>query len=390
MNIKEDIQKIMPEVINIRRDIHMYPELGFQEFRTSQLIASYLENLELEVRKNIAQTGVLGILRGKEEGKTILLRADIDALPLEELNDVPYKSKNKGIMHACGHDGHIAILLGTAKILAKYKDQIKGIVKFAFQPAEELPPGGAEPMIKEGILENPYVDKVYALHLANHLKVGKIAVRKGFFCAQADAFTIKVKGRGGHGSTPDKCIDPIIISTHIVQALQEIPSREIDPHTPFVLSICKIQSGNTFNVIPEDAEIEGTVRTFDKNLAETISKRIETISKNIAEAFRGKAEIEYQFGYPPGKNDEKEAEFVKKIAEEVVGKENVIEDKPSMGGEDFSYFLEERPGAMFWLGSGNEERGLNHPHHSPYFDFDESAMAIGIEMFVRIVLENLL
>ncbi|MGB9811329.1 MAG: M20 family metallopeptidase [Dictyoglomus turgidum] len=390
MNIKEDIQKIMPEVINIRRDIHMYPELGFQEFRTSQLIASYLENLELEVRKNIAQTGVLGILRGKEEGKTILLRADIDALPLEELNDVPYKSKNKGIMHACGHDGHIAILLGTAKILAKYKDQIKGIVKFAFQPAEELPPGGAEPMIKEGILENPYVDKVYALHLANHLKVGKIAVRKGFFCAQADAFTIKVKGRGGHGSTPDKCIDPIIISTHIVQALQEIPSREIDPHTPFVLSICKIQSGNTFNVIPEDAEIEGTVRTFDKNLAETISKRIETISKNIAEAFRGRAEIEYQFGYPPGKNDEKEAEFVKKIAEEVVGKENVIEDKPSMGGEDFSYFLEERPGAMFWLGSGNEERGLNHPHHSPYFDFDESAMAIGIEMFVRIVLENLL
>jgi len=390
VNIKEDIQKIMPEVINIRRDIHMYPELGFQEFRTSQLIASYLENLELEVRKNIAQTGVLGILRGKEEGKTILLRADIDALPLEELNDVPYKSKNKGIMHACGHDGHIAILLGTAKILAKYKDQIKGIVKFAFQPAEELPPGGAEPMIKEGILENPYVDKVYALHLANHLKVGKIAVRKGFFCAQADAFTIKVKGRGGHGSTPDKCIDPIIISTHIVQALQEIPSREIDPHTPFVLSICKIQSGNTFNVIPEDAEIEGTVRTFDKNLAETISKRIETISKNIAEAFRGKAEIEYQFGYPPGKNDEKEAEFVKKIAEEVVGKENVIEDKPSMGGEDFSYFLEERPGAMFWLGSGNEEKGLNHPHHSPYFDFDESAMAIGIEMFVRIVLENLL
>ena len=390
MNIKEDIQKIMPEVINIRRDIHMYPELGFQEFRTSQLIASYLENLELEVRKNIAQTGVLGILRGKEEGKTILLRADIDALPLEELNDVPYKSKNKGIMHACGHDGHIAILLGTAKILAKYKDQIKGIVKFAFQPAEELPPGGAEPMIKEGILENPYVDKVYALHLANHLKVGKIAVRKGFFCAQADAFTIKVKGRGGHGSTPDKCIDPIIISTHIVQALQEIPSREIDPHTPFVLSICKIQSGNTFNVIPEDAEIEGTVRTFDKNLAETISKRIETISKNIAEAFRGKAEIEYQFGYPPGKNDEKEAEFVKKIAEEVVGKENVIEDKPSMGGEDFSYFLEERPGAMFWLGSGNEEKGVNQPHHSPYFDFDESAMAIGIEMFVRIVLENLL
>lgn len=390
MDIKEDINKIMPEVINIRRDIHMYPELGFQEFRTSQLIASYLENLGLDVRKNIAQTGVLGILRGKEEGKTILLRADIDALPLEELNDVSYKSKNRGIMHACGHDGHTAILLGTAKILAKYKDQIKGTVKFAFQPAEELPPGGAEPMIKEGILEDPYVDKVYALHLANHLQVGKIAIRKGFFCAQADAFTIKVKGRGGHGSAPDKCIDPIIISTHIVQALQEIPSREIDPHTPFVLSVCKIQSGNTFNVIPEDAEIEGTVRSFDKNLAEMVSKRIETISKNIAEAFRGEAEIEYQFGYPPGKNDEKEAEFVKKIAEEVVGKENVIEDKPSMGGEDFSYFLEERPGAMFWLGSGNEEKGINHPHHSPYFDFDESAMAIGIEMFVRIVLENLL
>ncbi|MEN3011680.1 amidohydrolase [Dictyoglomus thermophilum] len=390
MNIKEDIKEIMPEVINIRRDLHMYPELGFQEYRTSEVISNYLEKLGLEVRRNIAKTGVLGILRGKEEGKTILLRADIDALPLEELNNVPYKSKNKGIMHACGHDGHTAILLGTAKILAKYKEQLKGTVKFAFQPAEELPPGGAEPMIKEGILENPYVDKVYALHLANHIPIGKIGIRKGLFCAQADAFTIKVKGKGGHGSAPDKCIDPLIISTYIVQALQEIPAREIDPYTPFVLSVCKIQSGNAFNIIPEEAEIQGTVRSFDKNLAESVAKRIEKISQNIAEAFRGKVELEYQFGYPPGKNNEEEAEFVKKIAEEIVGKDNVIEEKPSMGGEDFSYFLEERPGAMFWLGSGNEEKGLNHPHHSPYFDFDENAMAIGIEMFVRIVLENLL
>ncbi len=390
MNIKEDIKEIMPEVINIRRDLHMYPELGFQEYRTSEVISNYLEKLGLEVRRNIAKTGVLGILRGKEEGKTILLRADIDALPLEELNNVPYKSKNKGIMHACGHDGHTAILLGTAKILAKYKEQLKGTVKFAFQPAEELPPGGAEPMIKEGILENPYVDKVYALHLANHIPIGKIGIRKGLFCAQADAFTIKVKGKGGHGSAPDKCIDPLIISTYIVQALQEIPAREIDPYTPFVLSVCKIQSGNAFNIIPEEAEIQGTVRSFDKNLAESVAKRIEKISQNIAEAFRGKVELEYQFGYLPGKNNEEEAEFVKKIAEEIVGKDNVIEEKPSMGGEDFSYFLEERPGAMFWLGSGNEEKGLNHPHHSPYFDFDENAMAIGIEMFVRIVLENLL
>lgn len=390
MNIKEDIKEIMPEIINIRRDFHMYPELGFQEFRTSKIIASYLENLGLKVEKNIAKTGVLGILKGKEEGKTILLRADIDALPIEELNDVPYKSKNKGIMHACGHDGHTAILLGVAKVLTKYKDLLKGTVKFAFQPAEELPPGGAELMIKEGILENPYVEKVYALHLANHIPSGKIAIRGGIFCAQADAFTIKVKGKGGHGSAPDKTIDPIIISTHIVQALQAIPSREIDPHTPFVLSVCKIESGNAFNVIPEEAEIKGTVRSFDKNLAEYVSKRIELISKNIAEAFRGKAELEYEFGYPPGKNDEKEAEFVKKIAEEIVGKENVLEDKPSMGGEDFSYFLEERPGAMFWLGSKNEEKGLIYPHHSSYFDFDESVMSIGIEMFVRIVFENLL
>ncbi len=390
MNIKEEIKEIMPEVINLRRTFHMHPELGFQEFETSQIISSYLENLGLEVKKNIAKTGVLGILKGKEEGKTVLIRADIDALPIEELNDVPYKSKNKGAMHACGHDGHTAILLGTAKVLTKYKDLLKGTVKFAFQPAEELPPGGAELMIKEGILENPNVDKVYALHLANHLPAGKIGIREGIFCAQADAFTIKVKGKGGHGSAPDKTVDPIIISTYIVQALQVIPSREIDPHTPFVLSVCKIQSGNAFNVIPEEAEIKGTVRSFDKMLAEKVAKRIEIISKNIAQAFRGEVELEYEFGYPPGKNDEKEAKFVRKIAEEVVGKENVEEDKPSMGGEDFSYFLEERPGVMFWLGSRNEEKGLIHPHHSSYFDFDESVMAIGIEMFVRIVLENLL
>ncbi|HOP95174.1 MAG TPA: M20 family metallopeptidase [Dictyoglomaceae bacterium] len=388
MNLKEEIQEIMEEVIEIRRDIHKYPELGFQEYKTSDKITRYLKNLGIDV-KRMAKTGVVGILKGKEEGKTILLRADMDALPIQELNNVPYKSQNDGVMHACGHDGHTAILLGTAKILAKHKDELKGNVKFVFQPAEELPPGGAELMIKEGVLENPYVDKVYALHLWNLIPTGKISVRKGTFCAQADAFTIKVKGKGGHGSAPNKTVDPIIISTQIVQALQAVPSREIDPLTPFVLSVCKIQSGDTFNVIPEEAEIQGTVRSFDQNLAKKVSKRVKTIAKNISEAFLGEAEVDYQFGYPPVKNDGKEVKLVKEIAKEVIGEENIEDLGPSMGGEDFSYFLEKRPGAMFWLGSSNEEKGLTHPNHSAFFDFDEESMAIGIEIFAKIVMKNL-
>lgn len=388
MNLKEEIQEIIKEVIELRRDFHKYPELGFQEYKTSDKITEYLENLGIDV-KRMAKTGVVGVLKGKENGKTILLRADIDALPIQELNNVPYKSQNDGVMHACGHDGHTAILLGTAKILAKHKDELKGNVKFVFQPAEELPPGGAELMIREGVLENPYADKVYALHLWNLIPTGKISVRKGIFCAQADAFTIKVKGKGGHGSAPNKTVDPIIIATHMVQALQAVPSREIDPLTPFVLSVCKIQSGNTFNVIPEEAEIQGTVRSFDQDLAEKVSKRVKTIAQNISEAFLGEAEVDYQFGYPPGENDEKEAELVKEIAKEVIGEENIEDLGPSMGGEDFSYFLEKRPGAMFWLGSSNEEKGLIHPYHSAFFDFDEESMAIGIEIFAKIVMKNL-
>ena len=390
MNLKEMIKEILPEVIELRRDFHMYPELGFQEFRTSEKIADYLEKNGIEVRKNIAKTGVLGLLRGKENGKTILFRADIDALPLEELNNVSYKSRNPGVMHACGHDGHTAILLGTAQILSKLRDQLKGNVKFTFQPAEELHPGGAELMIKEGILENPYVDKVYALHLWNLLPKGKIAIRKGVFCAQADAFTIKIRGKGGHGSAPHHSIDPIIVAVNIVQALQAIPAREIDPLTPFVLSVCKIQSGNTFNVIPEEAEIEGTVRSFDQKIAEKVADRIKIISQKIGEAFGCKVDWEYQFGYPPGRNNDHETEFVKNVAKEVIGEENIEEMNPSMGGEDFSYFLEERSGGMFFLGSRNEEKGLIHPHHSAYFDFDEEVMAIGIEIFVRIALQNLI
>jgi len=388
-DIRREIVSLKDEVISLRRNFHMHPELGFREVRTAKIVGNYLSELGLDVKTGVARTGVVGILKGKGKGKTILLRADMDALPIEEMSSISYKSVNKGVMHACGHDGHTAMLLVAAKVLSHYKNEIKGNIKFVFQPSEEKDPGGATKMIEEGVLQEPDVNKAYGLHLWNMLPSGVVGIKPGVLTAEADRFSLKIEGKGGHGAYPHTSVDPVVIASHIVLALQTIVSREIDPLHPIVLTVGKIHSGDVFNVIPEYAELLGTVRILDRNIAKTIPKRIGRISKDVAEAFRGSAKLDYHFGYPPLINNPKEVEFVKSVAVGVVGKEKVVEVSTSMGGEDMSYFLEKVPGAFFWLGSQNKAKGLNKPHHSAYFNFDEDALPIGVEMHVRIAMNNL-
>jgi amidohydrolase len=386
--IKEEIAVLKEEVVGLRRDIHMHPEIAFEEKRTSSLVASYLRDLEIEVETGIAGTGVVGILRGKDSSKTLLLRADMDALPIKELNEVPYKSQNDGVMHACGHDGHTAMLLVAAKVLSRHKDDLMENVKFVFQPAEEKPPGGALQMIQDGVLETPHVDRAFGVHIINLLPIGKIAIKKGILQAEADSFEVNITGKGGHGAYPQLAKDPVLIASEIVVALQSIVSREIDPLDPAVLTVGKIASGDVANVIPETAYLEGTVRTLRKDVAVSIAGKMERIVTNVARAFQGEAKLDYYYGYPPLMNDSEYTDFVREQAEITVGRANIIDPPISMGGEDMAYFLEKVKGSFVWLGSFNKEKGFDKPNHSAYFDFDEDVLPIGVEMHTRVALSG--
>ncbi|AEH51283.1 M20 metallopeptidase family protein [Pseudothermotoga thermarum] len=378
------------EVVELRRHFHMYPEIGFDLYKTSQFVADYLEKLGLEVKRNVAKTGVVAVLRGAKKGKTVLLRADMDALPLQELNEVPYRSKIDGAMHACGHDAHTAILLVAAKILKDHASEIQGNVVFVFQPSEEkFPPGGALPMIEEGVLDDPKVDYAFGIHVWNALECGKIGVRPGPMMACADEFKIVLVGKGGHGATPHVCNDPIVGACNLVMALQTIVSRRVDPLDSAVVTVGKVESGTAFNIIPEHAVMEGTVRALKEETRLLVKKEIQHLVKKIADAHHLKAEIDYKDGTPPLVNDEKMTQFVAKVAEKVVGKKNVVLVPPTMGGEDFSFFLQKVPGCFYLLGSANKKKGLDKPHHSPYFDIDEDCLPIGVEMHVQVV-KNLL
>ncbi len=384
--LSKEVLDLRDEVVEIRRHFHMYPEIGFDLYKTSDFVADYLEKLGLEVKRNVAKTGVMAILRGAKPGKTVLLRADMDALPLQELNDVPYRSRINGVMHACAHDAHTAILLVAAKILKNYQDKIHGVVKFAFQPSEEqFPPGGALPMIEEGILENPKVDYVFGIHLWNALECGKIGFRPGPMMASADEFRITLKGKGGHGATPHLCKDPIVGACNLVMTLQTIVSRRIDPLDNVVLTVGKIVSGTAFNIIPEYAVIEGTVRTLREETRKLIKAEMKNIAESIANAHSLQAVLEYKDGTPPLVNDEEMTQFVAEVAKKVIGEENVVVVPPTMGGEDFSFFLQRVPGCFYLIGSMNVEKGLDKPHHSPYFDIDEDCLPIGVEMHVQVV-----
>ena len=373
----DDIKTIEQDIIHYRRTIHLHPETGFAEFKTSEMVAGLLEEFGLEVIKGIAKTGVIGILKGQEQGKTIALRADMDALNIQEEVQTEYTSRVDGKMHACGHDAHTAMLLGAAKVLSTKREKIKGTVKFVFQPAEEGPaPGGGSLMMASGHLDD--VDAVFAIHVNPIFETGQIGICKKEAMASTDFFEIELIGKGGHAAEPQTTIDPIIMAGQMLCAFQNIVSREINPVEPAVLSVCTINGGNQFNAIPEKVTMTGTVRTLCEDTRERIFRRMEEIITHIAGMHNGRYVFDRKRGYPALVNHENMVEFVRGVGNDLLGEEKVILlDKPTMGGEDFAYFLQKIPGALFWLGCGNEAKGITEMLHNPNFLMDEDALVLG-------------
>ena len=364
------------ELVNIRRHLHENPELGFEEVATAQYIADYLAGLGLEVTSQVAKTGVVALLRGARPGKTVAIRADMDALPIQELNEVPYKSKHPGKMHACGHDAHVAAAIGAARILWELRDQINGNVKFIFQPAEEAP-GGAEPMIAAGVLENPTVDAIIGGHVWGGLESGIIEVMSGPTMASSDIIRLKIIGKGGHAAQPHTTIDQIVIASEIVGALQKIVSRQTDPFEAVVISICSFHAGDVFNVIPHSAYMEGAVRTLNNELRQELPQKIEKIIRGITEPYGATYELDYYLGYPVTVNDPGVTETVRRAAISVLGGDKVrVAARASMGGEDYAYFLNKVPGTYIRIGTRNPEKGICQEMHHPRFDIDEAVLEL--------------
>jgi len=386
MDIKKKITSLKDELIKLRRDFHEHPELGFKEYRTSKIVANYLDKCGLEVKRGIAKTGIVGLLKGKYQGPTLLLRADMDALPIQEENEVPYKSINNGIMHACGHDGHTAILLVAAKILSGYQEEIKGNVKFVFQPDEEVS-RGAKMMVKEGVLENPQVNAAMALHLWTPLESGKIGITSGLVTANLDAFYLKIKGKGGHTANPEKSIDPVICAANVIQAIQIIQTREIDSLKSTVIMFGKVKGGTRSNIIPDEVSLEGTIRYLYEDKGE-LEKKFKRIVKAICKAYRTKYELNFNIENRAVINDYDMTKLVKFTAEKLLGNNsNKIRSYISTAGEDFSEFSDIVPSVFYFVGTGNKEKESHYPHHSSRFNIDEDTMLIGLEILVRSALE---
>lgn len=393
---------IESKVIEWRRDFHQYPELSNREFKTAEKIAKHLKSLGLDVQTGVAHTGVVALLKGNQPGKIVALRADIDALPVTERNDLPFKSEVKtsflntetGVMHACGHDSHTAILMGVAEILSKNKDKIRGTVKFIFQPAEEGPPpgeeGGAKLMIKEGVLENPKVDAIFGLHIRSNISVGQIQYKPEGFLAGVERFVVNVKGKQTHGSRPWTGVDPIYISAKIIDGYQSIISRESNLLVePAVITVGKITSGVRFNIIPENAEMIGTVRTLDPDMRAHIIKRMTEMTETIAKAYGGKATIEFQENTVVTYNDPNLVSKMLPSLQKVAGTDNVIIRKAITGGEDFSYYQELVPGFFFFLGGMTPGNTNAFPHHTPDFFIDENGLILGVKALTQIAIDYL-
>jgi amidohydrolase len=389
--LKSDIDERIPDMVATRRDLHEHPELAFEEVRTSNIVAQRLRALGLEVQTGIAKTGVVGVLRGgasKAGSKTIAIRADMDALPIHELSEIEYRSQVDGKMHACGHDGHTTILLTVADILTRRKDELAGNVKFVFQPAEEQV-GGAAPMVKEGAMNG--VDGVIGLHLISDYTMGRVGVRSGAVFASADKLILTVRGRGGHAAMPETTVDPIVISAYIVTALQTLISRETSPFAPTVITIGKIMAGTAFNIIPETAEMHGTMRAFSKEHREKMLRRIQEVASGIASAMGGSCEVQLVDGCPPCVNDVAMTELVRQAAVASVGESAVDsgEEVMSAGSDDMACFLEAVPGCYFIVGARNPEKGAKYPHHHPRFNIDEDSMPIAVEVLSRAAMDFL-
>jgi amidohydrolase len=381
------LEEIYPDLVEFRRDLHMYPELSFHEENTPKKIADYLRSLGLEVRTEVGGRGVVGLLRGGKPGKTVALRADFDALPIQDEKDVSYKSKIPGVMHACGHDIHTTSLLAVAKVLSEVKEELEGNIVFIHQFAEELAPGGAKPMIEDGCLDG--VDVIYGAHVWSTEPFGTVCLNEGYTMAAADSFQIEILGKGGHGATPHLTVDSLIVGSQLAINLQQIVSRKVDPLKSAVVTVGSFHSGNAFNVIPNTALLTGTVRTFDADVRELIEAEIGRIAKSTCETFGASVKYTYSQGYPSLWNHPEETKRVERLAQEVFGEENVNRMTPIMGGEDFAYYLEKVPGTFFFVGGGNPEVGATYPHHHPMFDVDERSMIVTGKVFISAVLDYL-
>ena len=387
-DLKQDVEEILPGVVADRRHLHEHPELGMQEYETAKFVAERLQSLGVEdIRTGISETGVTGLIHGTGDGpsgdRVVLVRADMDALPIQEENEVEYRSQTDGVMHACGHDAHTSILLGVARVLMDRRDQFAGTVKLCFQPCEETGPGGAKWMIEQGVMQDPAVDACFGLHVWQNEPVGLVLVSDGPVMANSDRFEVKIQGKGGHGAMPNACVDPIVVGMEIVGALQTLVSREIDPTQSAVVTVGEFHAGHAPNVIPDTATIRGTVRSFMPEVQDHLERRIVELAEGIGAAMRAEVKAEYRRGVPATVNDPAMAEIARRAAREVVGEENVRPQIPTMGGEDMSFFLREKPGCYFFVGTNNEERGLTWGHHHPRFDIDEAALGIGVETMAR-------
>ena len=381
-DFREEAQGLYEQLVRWRRDLHRHPELAFEETRTAEIVATHLEQLGMEVQRGVGKTGVVGILEGGREGKTVMLRFDMDALPIEEANEVDYASQEPGKMHACGHDGHTAIGLGVATLLARHRQQLTGRVKLVFQPAEEIS-RGARAMIDDGVLKDPAPDVVMGLHLWNSLPVGRAAVQPGPFMAAAAHFRLTVQGQGGHGALPHQTIDPVVTAAHLVTAIQTIVSRNLPPMQPAVVSVGTFHAGTAANVIPDRAELTGTIRTLDDQVARQIEDRLHQLARQITQAFGATYHLEVDHATPVVVNDPTVTEHLTRIARRQLGEEAVESVTPLMVSEDVSEFLRRVPGCYFFLGSQNLERDLRYPHHHPRFDFDEAALPLGVGILVE-------
>jgi len=397
--LKEKIKSLAhqyhKDAIALRRHIHQNPELSFQEVETGKFIAEQLKEMGVPFQHGVAENGVVGLIQGKKKGaksknKVVALRADIDALPILEKNKVPYKSKNEGIMHACGHDVHSSSLLTTARILNEIKDQFSGAIKLIFQPAEEKMPGGASIMIKEGVLENPAPKSIFGQHVHPPLEVGKIGMRPGMYMASADELYLTVKGKGGHGALPHDCIDPILIASHIIVALQQIVSRNANPTTPSVVTFGKINStGGATNIIPNEVKLQGTFRTMDEKWRKEALHLMSNMVKNMGKAMGGKAQLKIVHGYPFLVNDESLTMRARQSAETYMGKSNVVDLPIRMTAEDFSYYSQKMPACFYRLGTGNAKKGITSPVHTNTFDVDEKCLKVSTGLMAWLAVEEL-
>jgi amidohydrolase len=388
--LRDEIAEWEPELIATRRDFHMHPELGLKEVRTSGIVAQRLRALGFdEIQTGIGVTGVKAMLRGGKPGKTLLLRADMDALPIEEENDVEYRSQTAGTMHACGHDAHTAILLSTARILMRHREELPGTIVFCFQPAEEGE-GGAQKMIADGVMENPHVDAAVGLHVIQDMPLGTINAFPGPTMAGGDVFTVKIQGKGGHAAMPHDTVDALMVAVECVNALQTLVSREIEPVSPAVLTTATLHAGGTAsNIIADTATFSGTTRWFDLETGDKLAARLPALVTSIAEGMRATADVAIRRVVPPTVNEPRMTELVRAVAAEVVGADKVLSGPRTMGGEDFSEFTHFVPSCFFWVGSRDEASGKVWGHHHPKFDIDERCLATGVEMMVRTAMRYL-